>query len=1620
MVIHPWTKGRAFLPFTKKILVCFYILGGVFLADASVFSQQKSLKFHFDRISIDPSTVMGGQTAHFPDPVLSVLTVKDPYNRYVHGLADTARWLSVNDISQSGLRVSDVWKNILEYHADDSNKPRNPDVKQTRPGFLVREMKLDIGLSTSMVMDYSGSMIGRFDSVKAAAKVYVRNMGKNDRLAVFKFSRQCVLMQDFTNDTTKLMAAIDKDSSDWAGTYLYDALWTALDATQKEPERRVVITYTDGRDHLLGHTIDEVIQHAKNDSIPIYTIGLSNNNPNGGGPQIDKLQRISDETGGLFFFAPSLDSLANIYKAIYGHISGYYVLAHTSPDPFTNGTKRVLDLTLDYADKMGSTTTHYVGRDTIHYKVPFIPPNVTPRLTVVTDSVSGGANPRHYAMAGDTVQFDISVKDAGRGAAAETRMVFAPGDSLSPVSYSVAPDSAKKDSVYWSFPKILASDSIRIHLKARLRSKMPRGDKTVFSRVRVTCLDDSLSSDNSAQTVLYGMGRPDFTVRVIPIEETLSPGYPVRFAAVVRNIGNSDCSAPFKVGLFRSDSASTSATQTIQSLALNDSVRVEFDVSFAQSGRVILRVTADALNQIPEVNDNNNSDETAVEVGWPDFATRVIPVADTLSPGYPVRLSAVVRNIGNANCGAPFVIALYQGNSATATAAETVPSLSRNDSVRVDFDTSFPLSGQYRMRVTADALGQIPESNENNNSDETYLTVGQPDFTVHVYPVSEIATPGYPVQIRAVVRNAGNADCGVPLEVGLFHHGSAQPVESRTIATLLRHDTVRVEYTVTFPVTGHYPMAVTADASNRIPESNEDNNTDETTVDVGVDRFRIQIGGFSLSDSVRGKRAHFPERVLAEVGIIDQNTHPVHGLADTSRWVGVSDMSESGESVGDIWTSLSEIHEENPSYPPNADVKQSLTATEIKNSPFSLAFVLDYSTGMATHGPVVQSDLGEWIRRFSSRDQAAVIGFGESVDVRSTLTSDKSSLQSALNQSYSGLNRRLYDALYMGIESVQNASGRNAVLAVTSGEDAGSSHTKNDVVRRAQEAGVPIHLIGFGLSASQDLQDVTDATGGWYRGAAVDSQFVSGLDFMDEALRNYYELAFASSDTTMDKTWREVRLRVQAFQSLGADSGSYPTPLGRANLAVRAFVRGTSFSASAGDTTWFVRTGERAQYSVSVLNIGHQNLTGIGLSDLLPHSFRPDSVPFAHQIRGDSLIWTLDSLPIRGIANYRYSTRADTLFSFENVPMADHVRADCAQDTILYDNQASDVVIYIPLKPPDFEVRVSGTGDSLAVVRGDSTWYTFAGKTVSYKVTLTNIGELSCRNISVRNVFPQKLTLQSFNGAAYEQRGDTLFWSINTLSSRGGRRLFTYTCKVDTFLPPWEIALINTATAHSDEENIPWNNTDSDTMVIAALVPPDPQVRIEPALVEPGDSVRVEVLTPVRVVAWDVFAFYETGERIPNYADDFVRLHPDPETGEWIRIEPAFEDTRMRTDNKTERVGIVFQTTDLWNVTRYDTAYLTIRSSDAFFLDRNCFQPIAGERMNFRFKLSSNRRTEIIVYDVSGAFVDQITGDRFPAGWNSVDWNGVDERGNAVGSGLYVAVFRSGELQKALKFILVR
>ncbi len=1363
----------------------------------SVYPVVTSLKVKFDHVSISDTTVYRGLPAQFYFPVLSLITVTDQKNRYVHDLADTTRWLYPTDTTQSGSLVDNVWRTILEYHDENNSIPANPDVKQTDSSYMVTEVYdvQEAGVSVVLVMDYSSSMGDTIYKAEEAAKLLVRQMNSLDRVAIVKFDSKSYVFQDFTSDTTALIEAIEEDYPHRLSTYLWDAIESAITLFRGEPniERRYIVVYTDGID--MGSESDYLLcaWYANDYDVSVYTIGL--------GDDIDpwRLRNLADSTGGKYKHAPKIDDLPDIYLEIMKELRAHYVLAHMSTDPFTNGTRRVVDVTLRI--QYGVT-----GRGKGYYYVPNWAPNVTISKEVKSDSftISMG-DTLYHAVADDTVAYSLQVINNGKGIAGNVQVVDLLANSLNVLDFEVEPQLVTEDSIQWIIPQIDPGESVHLNYRVRVSSKMPSEGAILTNTAYVDCVSDSISTDNEDHADLYAYGIPDLTIKCVPSDGHISPKHPFKVNAVVKNLGNADVVVPFRVGFFAQ----------------------ELD---------------------------------------------------------------------------------------------------------------------------------------------------------------------------------------------------AQPVDVDSISFLAVDDSIIVQGLCPGLEPGEHVIHMVADYGEDIVETNEMNNWDSCRIVVAIDSIAVRISDISYTDQIHGVQGDFPTPVLTRVNVVDQNDKHILGLADTTKWLTISDVTQLGDPVSDVWQEMLEYHREDTLFPTNPNVKPGMKVTEITESDFSLVFIGDFTSQVSGWSDNLRDGLSSFVDRFMEDDWGAVIGIGNDVELMQSFTQETNLIEDTFDRSFTDSQRHLYDGLYDAVSLASSRPGRQGILAIIGGEDIGSTITSAEVINAALEKGIPIYFIGLGTgSLSNSLKMLCAETGGWVVELGEGTDTEEGFETIEHFLRYYFVISHASPDTIQDQNWRTIDLSVLYDGLTASDRGDYLAPSGPADCAVTKSVITESFSVSDEDTSWFVMPGDTVQYTVQVRNVGHQDVQDVSIEDVLPSNLVPVEFERAPEsIQGNTINWMVNSISLHDSIRFSYRCFVDTLLVSETFTLMNKVTIDCIQDTLFHNNSDSTLVYNIPLKGPDATVEKVGIGDSLVVTQGDSIWYTFPGNTVEYHVSVINQGEIICRDITVQDILSDDVELIDFPEPSHWISGDTLRWTINRLDARGGEKEFVYYCQVDTSMPPWIESLINETTVFCDEDTIFWNNTTRDTVWVQGTVPPDPQVRVDPQIVVPGDSVQIEVMTPVQIQSWDLRLQFEDNSEVTDYADVFIQNNPNLEPNSWIVVVPEFGNTWMRTNGEEEMVDVIFETRDLWDVVRTGSARFTLRSADEFLLDENVFRSNGGIPLGMRFRLSSNRIAEIVVYDISGAYVNQVTEGPYRAGWNSTSWDGKDQNGFIVGSGVYVAVLQSGDFKKARKFILVR
>ena len=72
------------------------------------------------------------------------------------------------------------------------------------------------------------------------------------------------------------------------------------------------------------------------------------------------------------------------------------------------------------------------------------------------------------------------------------------------------------------------------------------------------------------------------------------------------------------------------------------------------------------------------------------------------------------------------------------------------------------------------------------------------------------------------------------------------------------------------------------------------------------------------------------------------------------------------------------------------------------------------------------------------------------------------------------------------------------------------------------------------------------------------------------------------------------------------------------------------------------------------------------------------------------------------------------------------------------------------------------------------------------------------------------------------------------------------------------------------------------------------------------------------------------------------------------------------------------------------------------------------------FELASAAMVELELFDVKGALVRRLVRESMPAGHHSAVWNGKDDDGARVASGVYLARFTAGGYREVQKVVMVK
>jgi Ca-activated chloride channel homolog len=245
--------------------------------------------------------------------------------------------LDVTVIDQNNNPVANLKKEDFSVYEDK--------VKQTVESVSREEVPVSFG----MVIDTSGSMKPKLQTVSDAAVSLVKQMLLDDEAFVASFKAEPELVQDFTSDRRELEDAIGKLYTS-GGTALLDAIIATADHAQEKGKRRrkALVIFSDGLEKNSSVKEKEVMEAIKENEVQVYLVGfidveMEENRPFGKSPAKkakELLSRIADDSGGRAYFPKEVGEIPAIAAQISKDLRTQYVVSYYPTNDNRDGAFR--------------------------------------------------------------------------------------------------------------------------------------------------------------------------------------------------------------------------------------------------------------------------------------------------------------------------------------------------------------------------------------------------------------------------------------------------------------------------------------------------------------------------------------------------------------------------------------------------------------------------------------------------------------------------------------------------------------------------------------------------------------------------------------------------------------------------------------------------------------------------------------------------------------------------------------------------------------------------------------------------------------------------------------------------------------------------------------------------------------------------------------------------------------------------------------------------------------------------------------------------------------------------------------------------------------------------------
>ena len=225
-----------------------------------------------------------------------------------------------------------------------------------------------------------------------------------------------------------------------------------------------------------------------------------------------------------------------------------------------------------------------------------------------------------------------------------------------------------------------------------------------------------------------------------------------------------------------------------------------------------------------------------------------------------------------------------------------------------------------------------------------------------------------------------------------------------------------------------------------------------------------------------------------------------------------------------------------------------------RESELPLSIVLAVDTSLSTRKDL-KLEL-ESARRFvhyilRRQDSLSLYEFKETVQERVPFTNDLERIDRGIDRMRPSFGTALYDAIYLGSQTLEHRQGRKVMVVITDGGDTTSKVKYPEAVREAQQSEAIVYSIiivpieasaGRNTGGEHALIQISADTGGKYYYAFDIPRLDEAFRQISEELRTQYLLAYYPSRRLSESDFRRIEVKVKHVPSIVQAPPASETP----------------------------------------------------------------------------------------------------------------------------------------------------------------------------------------------------------------------------------------------------------------------------------------------------------------------------------------------------------------------------------------------------------------------------------------------------------------------------------------------